>query len=85
MKALGLNLTTRGLAQVSLNLTDFCTTSVGTVFRLVRELAAARRVEIAECELIGLIPRAALKDSEDWLPLVTGFNSGRILENRLGI
>ena len=85
VKALGLRLESRNLAQVSMNLTDFERTPVSAVFREVRRQAAELGVTIAESELIGMIPRAALDDSEAWLPTVRGFHPGLILENRLGI
>jgi len=85
VKALGLRLDSRNLAQVSMNLTDFERTPVSAVFREVRRQAAQLGVTVAESELIGLIPRAALDDSQEWLPTVLGFHPGLILENRLGI
>jgi glutamate formiminotransferase len=85
VKALGLRLESRNLAQVSMNLTDFERTPVSAVFGEVRRQAADLGVTIVESELIGLIPRAALDDSEEWLPTVRGFHPGLILENRLGI
>lgn len=85
VKALGLLLESRNLAQVSMNLTDFERTPVSTVFSAVREEAAREGVAIAESELIGLIPRAALDGSNEWLPTVTGFHPGLILEYRLGL
>jgi glutamate formiminotransferase len=85
VKALGLYLESRNLAQVSMNLTDFERTPVSAVFREVRRQAADLGVTIAESELVGLIPRAALDDSGEWLPTVRGFQPDLILENRLGI
>jgi glutamate formiminotransferase len=83
VKALGLRLDSRNLAQVSMNLTDFERTSVSAVFRKVRDQAAGHGVTIVESELIGLIPKAALDDSDEWLPTVKNFDSALILENRL--
>jgi glutamate formiminotransferase len=48
-----------GRAQVSMNVTDFHRTAVSTVHATVRRLAKANGVEIAEGELIGLVPEAA--------------------------
>ncbi|MCA8978034.1 MAG: glutamate formiminotransferase, partial [Planctomycetes bacterium] len=47
-------------SQVSMNLLDFETTSIRTVFDKVAELAAARGVEVVASELIGLAPAAAI-------------------------
>lgn len=48
------------LSQVSMNLLDFETTSIRTVFDKVAELATARGVQIAASELVGLAPAAAI-------------------------
>jgi glutamate formiminotransferase len=85
VKAMGVRLKSRNLAQVSMNLTDFEMTRVSTVFAIVCADAALAGVDIAGSEIVGLIPRKALEGSEDWLPTVENFNPGMILENRLGI
>jgi glutamate formiminotransferase len=48
-----------GRAQVSMNLLDFTTTSLWTVWETVGALAAEDGIELAESELIGLAPLAA--------------------------
>jgi glutamate formiminotransferase len=83
VKAIGVRLESRGLAQVSMNLTDFERTPVHQVFAGVRDQAAAYGVEIASSELIGLIPAKALEGSEEWLPTLEGFRPEMIFENRL--
>jgi glutamate formiminotransferase len=85
VKAMGVRLESRNLAQVSMNLTDFERTPVHRVFAEVRERAAALEVAIAGCEIIGLIPRKALEASEEWLAKVEGFRPELIIENRLGL
>ncbi len=60
VKALGLELKSRGQVQVSINLTDFEKTPLSTVFLRVQEEADRRSIAIAGSELIGLIPRRAL-------------------------
>ena len=49
-----------GRAQVSMNLLDFNETPLWRVWETVRAVAAEDRVELAESELIGLAPLAAL-------------------------
>ena len=83
VKALGLPLESRGLVQVSMNLTDFEQTPVHVVYSEVRRLAAARGVEISGSELIGLIPRKALEDAAAGLLTLSDFHSGRVIENCL--
>ncbi|MCA8947948.1 MAG: glutamate formimidoyltransferase [Planctomycetes bacterium] len=60
VQGMGFFLEDRQLAQVSMNLLDYETTSIRTVFDKVQELAAARGVSVVESELIGLAPRAAI-------------------------
>jgi glutamate formiminotransferase len=61
VKALGLELRSRGQVQVSINLTDFDITPIHVVFERVREEARRRNIPIAGSELIGLIPQRALE------------------------
>jgi glutamate formiminotransferase len=72
----------RGLAQVSMNLTDFGQTPVYVVFDKVRQEAAIRGVTIESSELIGLIPRKALENAPEWFLKTMDFTP-QILENRL--
>jgi glutamate formiminotransferase len=60
VKALGLPLSDRGIVQVSMNLTDFRTTSMAEAFRAVAAEAAHHGVAVLESELIGLAPAEAL-------------------------
>ena len=60
VKAIGVTLASRGIVQVSMNLTDYRVTSMATAFRAVQTESAKAGVEIAESELIGLVPQAAL-------------------------
>ena len=83
VKALGLALPSRGLVQVSMNLTDFEQTGVDAVFLEVARLAREREVEIVESELIGLMPRRALEQAGARLLKLTDFESQRIVENRI--
>jgi glutamate formiminotransferase len=83
VKALGLALPSRGLVQVSMNLTDFEQTGVDTVFLEVARLARERGVEIVESELIGLMPRHALEQAGARLLKLTDFESERIVENQI--
>jgi glutamate formiminotransferase len=83
VKALGLPLAKRGLVQVSMNLTDFEQTPLHRVFDAVVREAAARGVEIAGSEIIGLIPKKALEDAAAHYLQCENFESGLVLENRL--
>jgi glutamate formiminotransferase len=83
VKALGVALPTRGIVQVSMNLTDFEQTPVHVVFMEVTRLAAEYGVEVEESELIGLMPRKALEMAAAGLLRLNDFDSNRIIENRL--
>jgi len=83
VKALGLPLAARGLAQVSMNLTDFEQTPLHEVFDAVQREAAAHGVEIAGSEIIGLVPKKALEDAAAHYLKCENFESGLVLENRL--
>ena len=75
VKALGLALESRGIVQVSINLTDYEQTGIDQVYATVSSEA-----EVIGSELIGLIPRAALPQTNvRW----ENFHEGLILENRL--
>jgi len=61
VKALGIPLASRRLAQVSMNLTDVGATTVAEAFARVREEASHRGVRVLESEIVGLAPRVALR------------------------
>ena len=83
VKALGLWLEERGIAQVSMNLTDFTRTGVETAVQAVYRLAAEERVEVLESELIGLIPAAALAGTTPARLGLPAFSEDQIIETRL--
>ena len=83
VKALGLPLASRGLVQVSTNLTDFEVTPILQVYSAVARLAKEAGVAIAESELIGLAPRAALTPEVAAAVRLQDFTPERIVENRL--
>ena len=73
----------RGLAQVSMNLTDFEQTPVHRVFEMVKREAARYGVTPVSSEIVGLIPKKALEQAAEWFLQVENFDSSLILENRL--
>jgi glutamate formiminotransferase len=60
VQAMGFFLEDKKQAQVSMNLLDYETTSIRTVFDATAKMAAAKGVKVAESELVGLAPAAAL-------------------------
>jgi glutamate formiminotransferase len=73
----------RGLAQVSMNLTDFEQTPIHRVFEAVKREAARYGVVPVSSEIVGLIPKKALEAAAEWFLQVENFDSSLILENRL--
>src|SRR2546422_2813645 len=73
----------RGLAQVSMNLTDFEQTPIHRVFEAVKREAARYGVAPVSSEIVGLIPKKALEAAAEWFLQVENFDSSLILENRL--
>lgn len=83
VKALGFELASRGLVQVSLNLTHHEVTPLHAVYEAIRKEAQQADVKVAETELIGFIPRAAAAQATEFLARCPGFHPDRILENRI--
>jgi glutamate formiminotransferase / formiminotetrahydrofolate cyclodeaminase len=73
----------RGLAQVSMNLTDFEQTPIHRVFEYVKREATRYGVIPVSTEIVGLIPKKALEQAAEWFLQVENFDSSLILENRL--
>jgi glutamate formiminotransferase len=83
LRAIGVPLPSRSLAQVSMNLVDYRRTSIWTALRAVAREAAALGAQVLETELIGLVPEeAALAALRESLAM-PGFGRGRVLERRL--
>jgi glutamate formiminotransferase len=82
VRAIGLMLSS-GRAQVSTNVHDPLTTSLGTVVEEVRRLAAPLGARPVEAELVGLIPAAAVVDYPADVP-IRGFDAQKhVIERRL--
>jgi len=73
----------RGMAQVSMNLTDFEQTPIHRVFEFVKREAQRYGVVPVSSEIVGLIPKLALEQAAEWFLQVENFDSSLILENRL--
>jgi glutamate formiminotransferase len=83
VRALGLALERAGLVQVSMNLEDWRRTPPHAVVELVAAEAAARGVELAGSELVGLMPAGAAVAAAGPALRLDGFDSSRVLELRL--
>lgn len=80
VKALGLTLPSRGIVQVSMNLTNIEATPIHRVFDLVRLEAERFGVGIIGGELIGLAPNRAVADTFDHVLRMENFSEPKILE-----
>ncbi len=83
VKAMGVLLTSRNLAQVSMNLTDFEQTPIHRVFEAVRTEAERYGVPVVGSEIVGLIPKKALEMAAEYFLRAESFRPSIILENRL--
>jgi glutamate formiminotransferase len=83
VKAIGVEVKARGVVQVSINLTDFLTTSIGAVFEAVGVEAARAGTSIESSEIIGLVPGRAIEGLDIPRLKLRNFGPQSILENRL--
>jgi glutamate formiminotransferase len=84
VKAMGLLLEQRQVAQVSINMTDFKRTPLFRVFETVRAEAARYGVNVIGSEIVGLVPAEALLDTADHFLRLEGFRPSQVLERRIG-
>ncbi len=79
----GMGVAAKGLAQVSMNLTDFEQTPIAAVYEFVKREAARYGVVPVSSEIVGLIPKKALEDAAGWFLQMEKFDNSLVLENRL--
>jgi len=82
-KAMGVDLRARGLAQVSINMTDFEQTPLHRVFEMVKREAERYGATIVGSEIVGLIPKRAIELTADFCLQLENFSPAQVLENRL--
>jgi glutamate formiminotransferase len=83
LKALGFQLHTRSLVQVSMNLVNYEVTGMTEAYRSVQREAERVGVEIASAEIVGLVPRKALDREAEYFPKLETFSEAKILENQI--
>jgi glutamate formiminotransferase / formiminotetrahydrofolate cyclodeaminase len=83
VKAIGVELASRGMVQVAMNLTNYHVTPMQVAFRAVQTEAAQYGVDIACSELIGLVPQEALDQAGAALLQLERFDQAQILEARI--
>jgi glutamate formiminotransferase len=83
VKAMGIEIKSRGAVQVSINLTDYETTPMYRAFESVKDEAERHGCRVVSSEIIGLVPRKALEVPAGCDLRLEDFSPDRILENRL--
>jgi glutamate formiminotransferase len=83
VRALGLDLSRAGKAQVSMNVEDWEAAALHEILAAVEREAKERGVEVEGSELVGLMPAAAAAAAAGSLLRIQGFDSSRLLELRL--
>ena len=83
VRALGLDLPTQGLTQVSMNVTDWEAAALHEIVGRIAAEAERRGVEVAGSELVGLMPAGAAVEAAGAVLGIEGFEPSRVLELRL--
>ncbi|MDE3167842.1 MAG: glutamate formimidoyltransferase [Acidobacteriota bacterium] len=83
VKAMGVMLASRGIAQVSINLTDFEQTPMHVVFEAVLREAERFGVSVVGSEIVGLIPKRSIELSAEHFLRFENFRAELVLENRI--
>ncbi len=83
LKALGFELITRGLVQVSMNLVNYGETGMHQAYDAVRLEAEKLGVQIMSTEIVGLVPANALDKDAEYFQKLENFTADKILEFRM--
>lgn len=80
IKAMGVELKERGMVQVSMNVVDFQKNPIYRVVEMVRTEAKRWGVEIAGCEIQGLVPAWAIIDSAIYYLQLHDLDPSKVIE-----
>jgi glutamate formiminotransferase / 5-formyltetrahydrofolate cyclo-ligase len=83
VRAIAFAVPERGAVTVSMNLVDVDVTSTRVAFETVRDLAAERGMEVRSSEIVGLVPRAALREDDIGYLRLEGFDADEQILERL--
>jgi len=83
LKALGFELESRGVVQVSMNLTSYERTNIHQAFEAVRREAERLGVPVIASEIVGLVPQAALDRAAAYFLQLENYSPDLVLENRI--
>jgi len=85
VKALGFEMSTRGLVQVSMNLVNYESTGMTAAYNAVRDETLRLGVDIVSTEIVGLVPEKAIDQLAEYFQKLENFSEDKILENRLKV
>jgi glutamate formiminotransferase/glutamate formiminotransferase/formiminotetrahydrofolate cyclodeaminase len=83
VKALGFELSTRGLVQVSMNLVNYEATGMTQAYKAVRDEADRFGVGVVSTEIVGLVPEKAIDRNAEYFEKLENFSEDKIFEKRL--
>jgi glutamate formiminotransferase len=83
VRALGLELPSAGVVQVSMNVEDWEAAALHDVLARVEDEARRRGAEVIASELVGLMPAGAAAAAAGAMLRIAGFDASRVLELRL--
>jgi glutamate formiminotransferase len=83
VRALGLDLPSAGLVQVSMNVTDWEASALHLIVERIVAEAEARGAEVVGSELVGLMPAGAAVEAAGAVLRIDGFDPRHVLELRL--
>ena len=83
LKALGFQLHSRGLVQVSMNLVNYEVTGMTEAYDAVQREANRLGAEIESAEIVGLVPAAALDRKAAYFSKIVNFSESKILEYQI--
>ncbi len=83
VRAMAVDLKEKRMVQVSMNLTNYRVTNIPKVFEFIREEALKRGIEIAESEIVGLIPSGVLEGMARSYLKYPEFSIRQVIEQRI--
>jgi len=83
VRALGLELPSAGVVQVSMNVEDWEAAALHDVVARVEDEARRRGADVIGSELVGLMPAGAAAAAAGAMLRIAGFDASRVLELRL--
>jgi len=83
LKALGFQLHSRGLVQVSMNLVNYEVTGMTEAYKAVQREADRLAIDIESVEIVGLVPEAALDRKAPYFSKLVNFSESKILEHQI--